>query len=453
MITNIPAVNPTTAAAAPELKRRALADQIHQGLKPFDIHPVDSGEGPQAPPISGLRRGLISPEEDRVKIVTLLNVDGVLYWSGGAPPPPSGARRRQRAGLLSLFGGEPVTTVKLQSLGVNEIAQKLEEMDKNFTPQGPATLRQIQNGVILADEVQPVANGKILLFVHGTFSNNDNLIAEINQTPEGQKFLNDAGRLYTQVLAFDHYTVSRSPILNALELARKLAASAAAVDIVCHSRGGLVTRWFCEVLDQVPKRSRRAVLVGSPIGGTSLAAPDKLRSTLNLFTNLGAALGDGLSLVPFLAAAGAIMKLAFSVAGAATKVPLIDAGVAMIPGLCAQSRILNNNELKALLWPPKELPRYYAVTSTFRTAEVGWEFWKVFCDWTNLASVAEDRIFPAANDLVVDTESMTQDIHVENTFAFGDTDHVYHTIYFRQAKTIQFIRESLETAETAAAGG
>jgi hypothetical protein len=100
-------------------------------------------------------------------------------------------------------------------------------MDRNFTPQGPAKLRRIQNGAILPDEVQPAASGKILLFVHGTFSNNDSLIAEFNQIQEGQKFLNDAGQVYDQVLAFDHYTVSRSPILNALELARKFAGSAA----------------------------------------------------------------------------------------------------------------------------------------------------------------------------------------------------------------------------------
>ena len=99
------------------------------------------------------------------------------------------------------------------------------------------------------------------------------------------------------------------------------------------------------------------------------------------------------------------------------------------------------------------MPQYYAVTGTFRPAAVGWEFWKVFCDWTQAAAAAEDRIFPAANDLVVDTDSMTRNSHVENTFAFGDTDHVYHTIYFRQPKTIQFIRESLGLAEAAAAGG
>jgi hypothetical protein len=437
----MPGGNSMMAAAAAETARRALADQVHRSLRPFDILPVDSSEGPVAPSISKLRRGLISPEEEDVKIATLVNVDGVLYWSGEAMPP-SGARRIERAGLRSLFGGEPVTSVKLKTLGVNEIAQKLEEMDLNFTPQGPAKLRQIQNGALQPAEVQPAAGGKILLFVHGTFSNNDNLIAEIDQTDEGKKFLADAGRQYDQVLAFDHFTVSRSPILNALDLGRMFAASSAAVDIVCHSRGGLVTRWFCEVMDQVRGRNRRAVLAGSPIAGTSLAAPDKLRGALNLLTNIGSELGEGLSLIPFLQAAGAIMKLVFSIAGAATKVPLIDAGVAMIPGLAAQSRILNNNELKALSWPPKELPQYYAVTSTFRPPDIGWKFWKVFCDWTQAAAAAEDLIFPAANDLVVDTDSMTQNIQVKDTLTFGDAGHIYHTIYFRQPGTIDFIRKS-----------
>jgi hypothetical protein len=43
---------------------------------------------------------------------------------------------------------------------------------------------------------------------------------------------------YDQVLTFDHYTVSRSPVLNALELPRIMAFSTADVDIICHSRGG-----------------------------------------------------------------------------------------------------------------------------------------------------------------------------------------------------------------------
>jgi len=144
------------------------------------------------------------------------------------------------------------------------------------------------------------------------------------------------------------------------------------------------------------------------------------------------------------------MKLAFSIAGAATKVPLIDAGVAMIPGLSAQSRILNNNELKALCWPPKVLLQYYAVTSTFRPDDVGWKFWKVFCDWTQAATAADDLIFSAANDLVVDTDSMTQNIGLKDVLTFGDADHIYHTIYFRQPKTIRFIRQSLGVAEVAA---
>lgn len=450
MSSNFASANTMMDAAAAEKRRRDLADRIQSELKPFGIHPVDSGEGPSAPSISNLRRGLFPPEEEGVKIATLLNVDGVLYWTGEAPPPLAAGGMR-RAGLRSLFGGEPITSVKLQTLSLNEIGQNLEDMDRNLTPQGPSKVRQIRNGAIEPAEVAPIQSGKILLFVHGTFSNNDSVIAEINLTPEGRKFLADVERNYNQVLAFDHFTVSRSPILNALDLARKFATSDAEVDIVCHSRGGLVTRWFFEEMDRKPGRKRRAVLVGSPIGGTSLAAPDKLRGALNLLTNIGTAVGTGVSLIPFLAAAGALMKLVFSVAGAMTKVPLIDAGVAMIPGLSAQSRILNNNELNALSWPPRELPAYFAVTSSFQPADIGWKFWNLFCDWTHAAAAAEDRIFQAANDLVVDTDSMTQTIQVQDKLPFEAADHIYHTIYFRQPKTITFLRRSLGIAEAAAA--
>ena len=80
--------------------------------------------------------------------------------------------------------------------------------------------------------------------------------------PEGGQLLDAAQQHYDQVLAFDHYTLSRGPILNALDLARLFAPSKAEIDIVCHSRGGLLTRWFFEVMDRLLDRKRRAVLVG-----------------------------------------------------------------------------------------------------------------------------------------------------------------------------------------------
>lgn len=112
---------------------------------------------------------------------------------------------------------------------------------------------------------KPAATGRILLFVHGTFSKSEALFDQLNDPnfPAGRDFLGRALQHYAQVLAFNHPTISVSPLLNALDLARLLADTAADIDVVCHSRGGLVTRWWLEAFDRGPGR-RRVVLVGSP---------------------------------------------------------------------------------------------------------------------------------------------------------------------------------------------
>lgn len=352
-----------------------------------------------------------------------------------------------------------MTTVKFEKLGTNAVAGKLESLDKNFTPS--RGLREFKNGSLISPAV-PITSGRILLFIHGTFSNNDNLLSELRLTLEGRQFLSaitseSTGKRtnYDQVLTFDHYTLSRSPVLNALELARLFESSTADIDIISHSRGGLVTRWFLEVFDRPSRKRRRAVLVGAPLGGTSLAAPDRIRNGINLFTNVGKALGQGLSLIPFTQVAGSLLQIVFSVGNIASRTPLTDAAVAMIPGLAAMSRVENNFELFALRQRSAVPPEYFGVTSKFKGDDIGWRFWKVFCDFKLRAAESGGRlIFRDAsnewyhNDLVVDTASMTE-------FAFPDApvlcefeenDHVYHTVYFREAKTIKFIRDQFSIA-------
>ena len=441
-------------SVTPGSEDRALANDVHDALRKFSIYPVDSHDGPEPVSVTQLRRGLSPPHEDVVRIATLTrDADDVLRWTAGTVPSQQGLRRG-RGGLQSLFTGKPITTVKFAPIGENEVASKLEELDTGFKrsqPEKASTLRAIKERRLVEYPVIPVVEKtkKILLFVHGTFSNNDNLLAAIFKCTQGGGDLIDAAEAsYDQVLAFDHYTLSRSPILNALELARFFAGSEAQIDVICHSRGGLVTRWFFEVMDHVADRKRRAVLVGCPLGGTSLAAPDKLRSAIDLFTNLGSLVSDGVSLIPFLSAAGAIMKIGFSVAGAATRVPLIDAGVAMIPGLACQSRVTNNFELRALTVIPKSPPQYWAVTSEFKPEGVGWKFWHVFCSWGPIASAATTSIFLQPNDLVVDTLSMTDfatdEIQPVKLKRFCEKDHVHHTLYFENMQTLAFIRASLE---------
>ncbi len=81
-------------------------------------------------------------------------------------------------------------------------------------------------------------------------------------TDRGKAFLESARSAYGQVLAFDHPTVSVSPFLNALDLSRQLATTDAEIDVICDSRGGLVVRWWLDVLDRERTQVRRAVFFG-----------------------------------------------------------------------------------------------------------------------------------------------------------------------------------------------
>jgi hypothetical protein len=433
------------------LTNEQVAAELQRALAPLQVVPMDADLADE-PSLGGLRRYRKTRFEDSVGVLTLLDIDGVLVWEAGAVNATTSTIRRRRGGTAS--DGTVVTQVKYsKGLGLNQIGERLLHFDRELTPQadapsGRARLLQIDptTGVATPDP-EPVKNGRILLFVHGTFSNTQRIVDQLLTEP-GRSFLGRLGG-YDQVLGFDHFTLSRTPMLNALELARMFERSDAELDIICHSRGGLVTRWFAEVLDRKRDRRRRVVFVGCPLRGTSLADPQSLRNGLNLLTNVGKLLGSGAQLVPLFAAAGGLIQILSSVTSFAAKTPLVDAGVGLIPGLAAMSRIKNNAELDALNFgAPQARTDYFAVTSNFVTDEVGWRFLRLFSK-SKLADIATDYlVFSQENDLVVDTESMTfhafgasPDIKNTKTFRCFEGDKVHHTNYFSHAGTLEFVAE------------
>jgi hypothetical protein len=443
-------------AISPTTDTPGAIEDLHAELTRIEVFPLEDVRSRKMM-ISELRRGRRVRSDDHIGLATLVEEDGVWFWEEGMVTQQV-PTRRSSGGRRTLFGKKPLTTVGFERLGVNAVAAKLDALDKNFTPD--VGLREFKNGRLIPGAV-PIATGRILLFIHGTFSNNDKLVAELDDiaNPAGRQFLaavvdeSEGKRInYDQVLAFDHRTLSQSPMLNALELARHFASSTSDIDIVCHSRGGLVTRWFLEVFDHARRTRRRAVLVGSPLGGTSLAAPDRIRNGIDLFTNVGRVIGHGLSMIPFTQVAGSLLQIGFSVGNFVSRTPLMDAAVLMIPGLSAMSRVKNNFELVALRDRSSTPPEYFAITSKFKGDEIGWRFWKVFCDSTlRVAEGAGRLIFRDEgkewyhNDLVVDTASMTEYGFPTqpDVCEFGEGEHVDHTAYFQKSKSIDFIRSRL----------
>ena len=434
--------------------------------------------------VGGLRRrrkAASNITDEPIKTVSLIEKDGVLLWCDDMPEgTPSaldiGRRRRRlrrRAGL-----GEPpesppseltkdpvVLTRPFSVLAPNKIVAGVGRIDQQLNSALDASLRsrlrqlrmKADGTFTLDDDAAGSFDDRTLLFVHGTFSNAQNMLEEFKATDNGRKFLNAAMRgssPYKNVVFFEHATLAVSPIINALELGRLFANASGQIDVIAHSRGGLVVRWWLEVFGKSLSVQQatpvRAVLVGSPLKGTSLAAPDKLQGALNLLSNIGAFAQTTLTLVgsanPFIWVAGALVQVVVSATGALARTPLVDGVVALIPGLSGQSMVSNNFEIDRLrLGPCAVDPLYYAVQSNFETAPSGWKIWQYFRA-SKIADKATNAIFPGHNDLVVDTDSMT-DFGVphlqlaDKPCDFGTTDKVWHCTYFRQPQTIDYIAQ------------
>jgi hypothetical protein len=318
-------------------------------------------------------------------------------------------------------------------------------------------------------------SGRVLLIVHGTFSDSGAIVGQLEQARDasgaaiGRQLLQAAQAHYQQVLVFEHPTLQAGPWLNALDLARAFAGTQAAVDVVCHSRGGLVTRWWLEVLQRELLARARVVFVASPLMGTGLASPYRLRAALKLLANYAAALGGAAALaglaVPLFKVVEGLAALLASGSGLLSHTPVADATIAMVPGLAAMSRygpdggefIRGNVELEKLSFgwttPP---PGYFTVTSNFESAALGWQFWQAFRQPVQrLGDAGADLLFAGDNDLVVDTPSMDRlgpesritdplpAIGPRRRLDFGANDRVHHLNYFQQPEVVAFIRQAL----------
>ncbi|HVM93390.1 MAG TPA: hypothetical protein VMT67_11295 [Terriglobales bacterium] len=449
------------ATATPDLFAD-LRNAIYQQGPEVGVYAPEAYQGQEIPIRQKRRmRGRGVDIDDPRQSMTLTEIDGVLRWADGYGYRRTTGMRRSR--LSGGVDGDIIAPINFEKLEPNEIGKYLRTLDRKLNPscnfdnpeQG---LRQLVNNQWVNPGVKPIASGRVLVFIHGTFSKNEMYIDELQQTDEGKKLLEKVQNKanYDQVLGFDHATLALSPVLNAMDLASRFADSNASVDVICHSRGGLVTRWWLETYHGAGGKAR-AVMVGSPLAGTSLAAAPRLRAAINLLTNVAHVLqktaGLAATAFPFFTVITGLLKVLGSVGTLAAKTPVFDAAIAMIPGLSGQALVENNEELNRLNRVCVTKPDYFAVRSDFAPTDPGWAFWKYFTQiGTRTADWAADMVFDQANDLVVDTASMTVlakppntvNIDLVKVHSFQPQQSVYHTIYFRQAETAKFIADCLQ---------
>src|SRR5262245_12327089 len=226
------------------------------------------------------------------------------------------------------------------------------------------------------------ANGeRSLLLLHGTFSDGGKAFGGLTD----HKFLERVAPLYGgRVFAFNHFSLSKTPLQNATELLQGLPNRPHEFDVVTHSRGGLVLRSLVEI-DHGPLSRRfrlgQAVLVAAPNEGTPLASPRRWDQTVGWIANLLELFPDN----PWTTAAGfvadAIVWLANRASGG-------------IPGIGAMDAA--GEELARLQGPPgPPAGSYSALAANYRASD---SLWDIALD------VGVDAFFATANDLVVPTE-------------------------------------------------
>ncbi len=137
------------------------------------------------------------------------------------------------------------------------------------------------------DSAEVGEDRRALLFVHGTMSTSHGGFGSLPQETLAQLHRRYRGRVF----AFDHFTLSKTPTENAEFLAAAIPPGLDLhVDIVSHSRGGLVGRAMSERGAQLGLAGtltvENLVMVGTPNAGTALADPGRLKTLLDRMTAL-----------------------------------------------------------------------------------------------------------------------------------------------------------------------
>jgi hypothetical protein len=399
-----------------------------------------------APPVMEL--SLRDPGADHGQMVMASDELGVVSWhfasgpeavpAGSRGAAPAAAGRRYlipqpvpsaapagpgQRGLLGAAGRKfikemvfPLVDPALGAIG-EAFAGRWEAKHRPYRIRGftPDDFVSPDAAVIDSEGWRRLGEGRALLLVHGTFSRAHTAFGDLPKDFVESLHARYGGRVF----AFDHYTLSHDPRQNVSWFFERLpSGSALDLDIICHSRGGLVARLLSEKLGELNVGSSslkvaRIVFVGSPNAGTVLANPDRIGDLIDTWTNLlnfipAPGVGDVLAGIVTVA-----KQLAVGAAGGLKGLQSMKPGGDFATWLNTGGRAGD--------------ARYYALASDFTPAEPGLrEFAK---------NRLMDMVFKGPNDLVVPTDGVFAEngsgfFPIEDRLVFTGADAVAHTAFF-----------------------
>ena len=330
-----------------------------------------------------------------------------------APPivdgasPPQGTRGALGATIGKLFVDrfavpllDPVLGAALEKWESMIRPNRLRRFrwDENENDRGPA---------LQSADWEALGAGPCLLLLHGTFSRSEKAFRGLS--PD---FLRTLGGKYgDRVIALDHMTMAQDPGQNVQWLLDQIPNGMnIELDVLGHSRGGLVGRALADRASQEPDRGvrvRRMICVGSPNAGTQLADGAHVETFLNVFTNL-------MSVIDPSEVAGPMLQLAQKLAsGVVTDLPGIQA---MVPG----SPFLASST-------PSKGTAFYGIASDLASSGSDRFSRRVF------ERLVKGVLGDEANDLVVPESSVWGDpdtLKFDGKMTLSGEDAVGHLRYF-----------------------
>jgi pimeloyl-ACP methyl ester carboxylesterase len=332
-----------------------------------------------------------------------------------------------------------VTDAVLGPIG-KHFARKWEEKNRPYNIRR-FTLTDYQQPLAqpLSDaEWQLLTTGRSLLFVHGTFSTAHGGFGSL---PEATlRELHDAYQ--GRVFAFDHLTLSASPEDNVNWFSQAVRDNLSVsgeldLDVICHSRGGLVSRILAGELSTGGLeriKVSKVVFVATPNQGTLLADPDHMVNFLDRYTSALdlAPPGPAAMVSDLLEAILAVVKI------------IGRAGLTGLDGLSSMDP--GGSFIAQLNSGTPVATEYFGMSSNYEPSGNlrGFTMMK-------LGDKLVDRVFQTApNDLVVPTDGVNQGsptagfpIPDERSMRFSADQAIWHSDFFGHPDTSAMLREWL----------